>query len=93
MESLSSFDVAHSNAVVGQSVMTCPPGAGQWWAAKLYVHWSVRTKSPYTLAVGYENSIYIEPFLSHNDTVIGALKSSTVKRNDTGLQSASLSEL
>ncbi len=36
-----------------------------------------------------QNSIYIEPFLSHNDIVGRALKSSTVKRNDTGLQLAS----
>jgi hypothetical protein len=34
-------------------------GAGQWWAAKLYIHWPDRTKTLYTLLVIGENSIHI----------------------------------
>ena len=34
-------------------------GAGQWWAAKLYIHWPDRTKTSYTLLVIGENSIHI----------------------------------
>ena len=67
---------------------------------KLYIHCPVPTKTPYTLPVWglklyihwacpSKNSIYIEPFLSHNGIARGAWKSSTVKRNDTGLQPVS----
>jgi hypothetical protein len=49
----------------------------QWWLTKLYIHWPVRTKTPYTLPVwdaklyihlgrSSENSIYIEPSMGHN---------------------------
>ena len=52
----------------------------------------VETKTLYTLAVRNENSIYIEPSLSHNGCSTGAQKSGTVKRNDTGLQLSSQSK-
>jgi hypothetical protein len=42
-------------------------------------------KTPHTLSVCYENSIYIAPSLGHNGCWVGAQKSRTVKRNDTGL--------
>ena len=52
---------------------------------------TVANKTLYTLAVRHENSIYIEPSLGHSGCSTGAQKSRTVKRNDTGLQSASQS--
>ena len=33
-------------------------GAGQWWAAKLYIHRPDRTKTSYTLLLSGENSIH-----------------------------------
>ena len=53
-------------------VQLCQQRGGQWWPRKLYIHWACSSKTLYTLAVRNENSIYIEPFLSHNDHVIGA---------------------
>jgi hypothetical protein len=51
----------------------------------------LRRETLYILAARHENSIYIEPSLGHNGCSTGAQKSSTVKRNDTGLQLASQS--
>ena len=51
----------------------------------------VANKTLYTLASANQNSIYIEPSMGHNDCSTGAQKSSTVKRNDTGLQLTSQS--
>jgi len=34
-------------------------GAGQWWAAKLHIHWPDPTKASYTLLFSGENSIHI----------------------------------
>jgi hypothetical protein len=44
--------------MVLHSSMPSLTGAGQWWAVKLYTHWQDRTKTPYTLLVLGENSIY-----------------------------------
>jgi hypothetical protein len=65
----------------------------RWWRDSLKMGRAVlETKTLYTLAVGYENSIYIEASLGHKGSSAGAQKSSTVKRNDTGLQLVSQSD-
>ena len=56
VESLLSALMRHGR---GQKCDESLNGAGQWWAAKLYIHWPDPTKTSYTLLVSGENSIQI----------------------------------
>ena len=68
VESLLSALIRHVRLDTCDELVT---GAGQWWAAKLYIHWPDRIKTSYTLRVFGENSIH---FGASRDLLLALLR-------------------